>query len=75
MYRIHNYPQTTKQFLITEQSTELSAEFQITLQTTEQFLIIQKSTEQFLITQQSPELSAEFQMTTNELCIEIAITL
>jgi hypothetical protein len=39
--------QTTEQFLITEQSTELSAEF----------LIIQQNTEQFLITLQTTELS------------------
>ena len=40
--------QTTDQFLITHQSTELLAEF----------LIIQQTTEQFLITLQTTELSA-----------------
>jgi hypothetical protein len=40
--------QTIDQFLITNQSTELSAEF----------LIIQQTTEQFLITLQTTELSA-----------------
>jgi hypothetical protein len=57
--------QTIDQFLITHQSTELSAEFQITrnelcielsitLQTTEQFLITELSAE-FLIIQQTTE--------------------
>jgi hypothetical protein len=37
--------------------------------------ITQHTTEEFLITLQSTALSAEFQITTNELCIELPITL
>ena len=62
MHRNRNYPANYRTILITQQ-------------TTEQFLITQQTTEQFLITEQSTELSAEFQITTNELCIEFAITL
>jgi hypothetical protein len=49
--------QTIDQFLITHQSTELSAEFQITRnELCIELPIILQNTEQFLITEQSTEL-------------------